>query len=237
MKKFLGDAYYTAVLVKLIATDAPKLFDVLFKLHWYKTLHEDWLAEVCLHKKNGYLLEVGCGPGQLAKSVASRGNKVVALDKSKRMLTKARRNLDKFTNLEFVHSSAESIPYKNDCFDFAIAASLINVVDEPAGILREMARVVRQDGVVSFLVPSNKMQASAASRYIRENGLEGMSSSALRMWATMAKKLSEARCHSICKQAGLENVVVKPRLDGMIYTVTGVVSSTLTQNNLICEAL
>ncbi|WP_188152170.1 class I SAM-dependent methyltransferase [Teredinibacter waterburyi] len=221
VKKLFADSYYMAVVGKLVATDAPKMFDILFQLPWYKQLHEDWLSELFSGYKNARVLEVGCGPGQLMRSASSWGHTVVGLDRSEKMLKKARKNLANCSNTELVLASADDIPYTPNTFDFAVAASLINVVDDPLPILKEMARTVKSTGVVSFLVPSEKMSARSAAAHIRENRLEGMSSGALRMWATLAKKMSADHCEQIALAAGLVDVVVTPSFDGMVHTTMG----------------
>ena len=221
MKKFITDTYYMAVIAGLVATDAPKMFDILFKLDWYRNLHEQWMKEVCAHKNQGALLEVGCGPGHLAVTAASWGQQVTALDRSGKMLAKARRNTESCASIRLVQASADSIPYENDYFDFAIAASLINVVDDPVTVLKEITRVVSPSGRISFLVPSKQMNTRTASRFAQTNALEGMSSGALRTWAALAKKLSRHQCQTIAEKAGLMNIKVKPVFDNMVFTVTG----------------
>ena len=221
MKKLFADSYYMAVVGKLVATDAPKMFDILFQLPWYKQLHEVWLSELFTGYANARVLDVGCGPGQLMRSASSWGHTLVGLDRSEKMLKKAKKNLANYPQSELVQGSADDIPYAANTFDFAVAASLINVVDDPLPILKEMVRTVKTKGAVSFLVPSEKMGARAAAAHIRDNRLEGMSSGALRMWATLAKKMSADHCEQIALAAGLVDIVVTPTFDGMVNTTTG----------------
>ncbi|MEJ2419279.1 MAG: class I SAM-dependent methyltransferase [Exilibacterium sp.] len=210
-----------SAIAKLLTTDAPKLFDTLFDLPWYKDIHEAWLLNLLQQKTAARVLELGCGPGRLLRSVADGGHTVVGLDQSAKMLKKATQNLRLFPGITLLQGSAESIPYDDNVFDFAVAASLINVVDDSVAVLREMVRVVALDGVVSFLVPSENMNSRLVTQYVRENNLQDMSSNALQLWAKLARKMSAKQCEQVSTAAGLVNVEVVPRLSGMVNTVTG----------------
>jgi SAM-dependent methyltransferase len=88
------------------------------------------------------VLEVGCGPGELAARVrAELGAEVVALDTSERMVELARaRGLDARVG------DVQALPFGEDEFDCAIAAWMLYHVPDVPRALGELARVLRPGG-------------------------------------------------------------------------------------------
>jgi SAM-dependent methyltransferase len=67
-------------------------------------------------------IELGCGTGYVASWLARRGARVVGIDNSELQLTTARR-LQEEHDLHFplLHGNAETVPYPDSSFDFAIS--------------------------------------------------------------------------------------------------------------------
>jgi len=95
------------------------------------------------------VLEVGCGPGRLWAENAERvppGWRVVLTDFSRGMVEVARRRLG--ARFGFAVSDAEALAHPAGAFDAAIANHMLyHVADRPRAI-RELARVLRPDGVL-----------------------------------------------------------------------------------------
>jgi len=111
------------------------------------------VAECCRLPPGGSVLDVCCGTGELALSLAASDPSVAVtgLDFSSEMLAKARAKIAA-TGLEnrmrLVESDATRLPFANASFDAAtVGWGLRNVPDLDA-TLREMARVVRPGGRV-----------------------------------------------------------------------------------------
>jgi SAM-dependent methyltransferase len=88
------------------------------------------------------VLDVGCGPGELAERIATElGAEVVAVDISLRMVELARgRGLDAHVG------DVQDLPFRDGEFDCAVAAwMLFHVPDLDRGV-RELARVLRPGG-------------------------------------------------------------------------------------------
>jgi demethylmenaquinone methyltransferase/2-methoxy-6-polyprenyl-1,4-benzoquinol methylase len=96
------------------------------------------------------VLDVATGTGAVARELRRRfGCTVVGLDQSPEMLAEARRRVG--DGLELVLGSAEKLPFPDDSFDALTFTYLLRYVDDPAATLRELARVVRPDGVIAGL--------------------------------------------------------------------------------------
>ncbi|HEY5428532.1 MAG TPA: class I SAM-dependent methyltransferase [Solirubrobacteraceae bacterium] len=104
----------------------------------------DLLVDLVLERQPRALLEVGCGPGQLAQRLAEQpAIDVKALDISARMVQLAReRGVDAWTG------DVQLLPFADASFDAVIAAwMLYHVPDLPQGVA-EIHRVLRPGGTL-----------------------------------------------------------------------------------------
>lgn len=97
----------------------------------------------------GRVLDVATGTGLVAERLLAAGHPVVGLDQSAEMLAVARERL--VGRIAFVEASAESLPFADGEFDHLTFTYLLRYVDDPAGTLAELARVVRPGGTVAML--------------------------------------------------------------------------------------
>lgn len=108
------------------------------------------------------VLDVATGTGLVAERLVRRyGCSVVAVDQSEEMLAGARARLSERPELrpriELRRAEAERLPFADGEFDALTFTYLLRYVDDPAGTLRELARVVRPGGRIAgldFGVPS-----------------------------------------------------------------------------------
>lgn len=88
------------------------------------------------------VLEVGCGPGELAQRIgAELGADVVAVDISSRMVELARSR-----GVEAIVGDVQDLPFENASFDCAVAAWMLYHVPDLDRGLAELARVLRPGG-------------------------------------------------------------------------------------------
>ncbi len=98
----------------------------------------DAVAEVA----PGCVLEVGCGPGELAARIRDElGADVVAVDISQRMVELARRR-----GLDARVGDVQELPFAAGTFDCAVAAWMLYHVPDPDRALGELARVLGPGG-------------------------------------------------------------------------------------------
>src|ERR1700686_5188945 len=82
------------------------------------------------------VLDVGCGPGNLAAASAKRGASVVGTDLSQAMVALAQLRHPK---LEFLQADAERLPFTDGTFDAVVANLLIPHLPRPEPALAELA--------------------------------------------------------------------------------------------------
>lgn len=102
------------------------------------------------------VLDVACGTGLVARSIASRAGEqlVVGLDYSAEMLQVARQHSKKpgLARVEYVKADAHALPFKRSSFRAVTCAGALSNMNDPQKVLDEFARVTAAGGVVSVLV-------------------------------------------------------------------------------------
>jgi ubiquinone/menaquinone biosynthesis C-methylase UbiE/DNA-binding transcriptional ArsR family regulator len=96
------------------------------------------------------VLDVGTGTGVLALELARLGLRVIALDRSARMLEAARAKLDAsgLPGVELRSGDAAALPLDDASVDAAFAHVVLQYLASPGDAVVEMARAVRPGGVV-----------------------------------------------------------------------------------------
>jgi ubiquinone/menaquinone biosynthesis C-methylase UbiE len=183
----------------------------------------DWLGV----PPGAALLDVGCGPGHLARELARCGARVTGVDRGWRLLRIARRLAAREgLAVEFRRAAAERLPFPEHAFDFVLATTVVYFVRRPGAVLAEMARVARPGGAVASLDPSNQMTAAAVAEYARRRGLDRRDTRKLVLWARAAelsnRRFTEADLRGLLAGAGLEQIRLERRLDGMVWFSRGV---------------
>jgi SAM-dependent methyltransferase len=95
------------------------------------------------------VLDVGCGPGYLWAANAARvapGWTAVLTDFSRGMIATARGRLGE--RFRYAVSDAEALPHPPGTFDAVLANHMLYHVPDRARAIRELARVLRPDGVL-----------------------------------------------------------------------------------------
>ena len=100
-------------------------------------------------------IELGCGTAYVSAWLARRGARVVGIDNSEAQLATVRR-LQREHALDFplLHGNAETVPYPDASFDFAISEYGASLWADPERWVPEAARLLRPGGQLVFLVNS-----------------------------------------------------------------------------------
>ena len=120
-------------------------------LHQINPLRLDWIdgAAQIAGKK---VVDIGCGGGILAESMAARGAQVTGVDLSEKALGVARLHLyESGQTVDYRHISAEDIA--RECpgsFDVVTCMEMLEHVPDPASTIRACAALVKPGGHVFF---------------------------------------------------------------------------------------
>jgi 2-polyprenyl-3-methyl-5-hydroxy-6-metoxy-1,4-benzoquinol methylase len=96
------------------------------------------------------VLDVACGPGYIAQAFAAVAGEVVGVDLTEAMLAIARERTTKLglKNISFRAADVRGLTFAESEFDVVVCRYALHHVEQPAQILREMARVCRTGGTV-----------------------------------------------------------------------------------------
>jgi SAM-dependent methyltransferase len=100
------------------------------------------------------VLDIGCGAGWLSRLLADRvpEGRVIGMDISDEMVRRARRAAADLGNVMFVVGSAAEIPWDANFFTRAISVESAYYWPNPAAAMKEIFRVMREDGSAWILI-------------------------------------------------------------------------------------
>ncbi len=94
------------------------------------------------------VLELATGTGLIAKHIAAAADYIEATDASAEMIRQAEQG-DHAENLYFSVQDMFCLPYADASFDVVIVSNALHIVPQPEKALREIKRVLKDDGVLA----------------------------------------------------------------------------------------
>ena len=92
--------------------------------------------------------DLACGTGQVTTALAPFVRRVIAVDRSRAMLTAARKRLGAAEHVDLRQGTLEALPIDDRTLDAAVICLALHYVSDPLAALRETARVLRPGGRV-----------------------------------------------------------------------------------------
>lgn len=138
-------------------------------------LFQEWadrIAKTDEIKPSHKVLDVACGTGVLARTVATQlsESSVTGLDPNPGMLAVARRTAP---NIDWQQGSAEELPFSNETFDIVLCQFGLMLFSLPKTAIHEMMRVLKKGGYMILAVfdsinniPAYKIMADLFARKI-----------------------------------------------------------------------
>ena len=105
--------------------------------YWY---FRDAFFDAIVPAPGRLTLEVGCGEGRVARDLAARGHRVVALDASPTLVASA---AAADTAGRYLVADAAALPFGDERFDLVVAYNSLMDVDDLPATVAEAARVLR----------------------------------------------------------------------------------------------
>ena len=97
-----------------------------------------------------WVLEIGCGTGQLTRSLLARGLRVTALEPGEQLLDIAEENLKDAGDVEFVNARLEDTQLPRERYRAVFSASAIHWVDPDLG-WRRIADALAPNGTLALI--------------------------------------------------------------------------------------
>ncbi len=96
------------------------------------------------HFKHGFILDLGCGNGNLLEKLKKYKSKLYGADISSEMIKYARERLGNYA--ELIIADSESLPWQDNSFDIIVCTLSFHHYPNPGKSLNEMKRVLRKNG-------------------------------------------------------------------------------------------
>ena len=138
-------------LVNSVFSEVYKKYDLMndimsFGIHRvWKDKFIDWMKP----SQSSNLIDVASGTGDIAKRFSLRVNnlsEITCVEPNSEMFQKGKNNLKTFNNIKWIKSRAETLPVKDNLYDFySISYGIRNVTDINK-TLREAYRVIKPGG-------------------------------------------------------------------------------------------
>ncbi len=141
-------------------------------LHAINPLRLDWILDQAGALSGKSVLDVGCGGGILAESMAKLGAKVTGIDLAEKSLTVARlHGLETGIEVNYQAISAEDMAASHPAqFDVVTCMEMLEHVPDPASIVQACATLVKPGGWVFFSTlnrnPKSFLFAIVAAEYV-----------------------------------------------------------------------
>jgi ubiquinone/menaquinone biosynthesis C-methylase UbiE/uncharacterized coiled-coil protein SlyX len=126
---------------------------------WYEHWHRYALARQL--SKRCAVLDVACGEGYGAATVAEVAGSVLGVDLSGDAIQHARKRYGHHDNLQFLAASCERLPLADASFDLAISFETIEHIHAQKAFVSELARVLRPDGILILSSPNKRLYSDA----------------------------------------------------------------------------
>ena len=180
-------------------------------LHQINPLRLDWIHALAdLNQKR--VLDVGCGGGILADSMARKGADVTGIDLASKSLRVAQLHaLETGTpNIQYREVSVEALAQEQPAsFDVVTCMEMLEHVPDPGSVVRACAELVKPDGWVFF----STLHRSAKAFMLAIVGAEYVLNMLPRGTHEYAKMIRPSELAASCREAGLDLVGTK----GMEY--------------------
>jgi SAM-dependent methyltransferase len=101
-------------------------------------------------QRDGHVLEVGCGSGQLTRDLVARGLHITALEPGRNLIALARQNLEGAGAVEFVNARFEDALFPHERFRAVFSASAFHWID-PKVSWQKAADVLVPGGTLALM--------------------------------------------------------------------------------------
>ena len=171
-------------------------------LHQINPLRLEWIHGLC-NLQGKRVLDVGCGGGILADSMARKGADVLGIDLAAKALRVAQLHAleAQTTNVQYREVSVEALAKEQPAsFDSVTCMEMLEHVPDPASVVRACSELVKPGGWVFF----STINRNAKAFMLAIVGAEYVLNMLPRGTHEYVKMIRPSELASSCRRAGLE---------------------------------
>lgn len=146
-------------LIKLHEDVSPDHYDLgikknLLQKFWHRRRFIEVLKTII--PIEGKMVDIGCHSGLFTKKIINvvKPKDIYGIDISAQAIKKAKKRIK---NGKFQIADAQKLPFKNNFFDIAFCLEMIEHVDDPKKVIKEIYRVLKKDGCAIILIPTDNL--------------------------------------------------------------------------------
>lgn len=98
----------------------------------------------------GRIIELGCGLSPFINEATKYFKEVWGLDYSKKTINELKR---KHPHIKYICANATRTPFKDNFFDVVVAGEIIEHLENPLSLIREMKRICKHGGKIIISTP------------------------------------------------------------------------------------
>lgn len=137
-----------------------------FAFRYIEQKRIDKLIELAEIKPSDKILEVGCGAGHILEKIKT--GKLYGIDISEIQIERTRKRMG--NRVELKKAPGEDIPYEDKYFDRVLCSEVIEHVIDPREVLKEISRVMKDDGILSLSIPNEEV-INSTKKFLKKTGL------------------------------------------------------------------
>jgi SAM-dependent methyltransferase len=135
-------------------------------IRWIERRRVDTILSLLCVQSMDYVLEVGCGAGNILERIKARV--LCGVDLSGVVLGKAKDRIGGSGYLQL--ADAEELPYRPESFDKVYCSEVLEHVLDPKRVVMEMVRILRSDGIAVISIPNENL-INSLKKWARRLGL------------------------------------------------------------------
>ena len=144
-------------------------FQPTYRVGLTNYLREEWIYKFLCPKKEDIILDIGCASGRQLFKLANKIKEGYGVDISEGFIDRANKHKtqNNISNLFFKQAFLEKLPFDNNSFDKIICAEVFEHVISKNIALKEILRVLKNNGIITITVPNLNADATLWGRFLR----------------------------------------------------------------------
>lgn len=139
-----------------------KLLTPVFRRFLFTQATYGWGKRFPKYRKNGYVLDVGCGNGSFLSFLKYHGWKVYGIDLNVKAAEVAKKHFD----IDVFVGSLEKLPHPDESFDYINMSHVVEHVVSPLDTMKKIRDLLKPAGIVYIEVPNYKSFSQKVSKQL-----------------------------------------------------------------------